>query len=667
MNLIIKLNSRFFSAAISLLTFGFSIESKSAIYRVDPNCGSLPRCYSGIAGAVSAAETDFINMVESNLEIHVYPNRNSQGQIIPYFLPGASVDVKVPMKIRGIEGPVRTVIDLQNQRRAFALTATQNFPTLEYLIEGLQIRNGFVNLNTVYQSLNGPMATIFCPTAGVNSIPAFYAVGGAIVVDTPETVKIRYNWFFNNEANPYQGPSQPVSASFGGAIGVNHFQNGGLVEIEDNYFEDNFAGQGNPARGGSGGAIHAFLTHPNSNLIVRRNHFNDNFASANGGAISVSATDRLRNNCDNNQNYVGHGTALIESNMIRNNRMIQDATNPLPQGAGIAGFWVQNLNIRNNIITGNTISTPNAGAAIFLHQLAGNQANIDHNTIFNNSSHPGNPLVPQGVIGSARGNGQVFLPGADGPGLIRFRNSIVRKYQNGGMAFSNSCGSQPCNTIEVTNSNIEWGSQPGTSTSHVGISLETNIINLPANFVSEGTQDLHLLPSSSGINAGALLPLVSVDSEGNPRVAANQLNPDLPDQGAHEYYPSSTTYLLENGGTPIKGGQISNAQDLLLRTLGTPDSVVVHIVNLEALQSPQGLAIPGINGLLQTGPGFVVLPGFFTVSPVFGVANLPAPIDLNGIQFPDNTPVDLIFQSLSVDSNTFSLTPIVNKIRVLAQ
>ena len=668
-----KISKNFGFWMCSILAFFVETQATfGATYIVNPGCTSAPpTCFQTIESAISAAESDFLAMLHSNLEILIYPNRNALGQIIPYNPVGGGIQVKVPMKIRGVEGVSRTLIDLQNNKRAFALTSSQNYPGLEYSITGLQIRNGFVNLNSVYSNTAGPLGSIFCQPAGPNSLGANRAVGGAIVVDAPETVKIKHNWFLNNEANPYQGLGQPVAASFGGAIGINHFQDGGIVEIDDNYFEGNISGNGVPARGGVGGAIHAFLVSPNSNLVIRRNHFFDNFASGAGGAISVVASDRTRNNCSSTQNYVGIGSVRIESNIIRNNRMVQDSSNPSAQGAGISAFWIQNLDVRNNVIAGNTISTANAGAAIFMHQLAGNIANLDHNTFFNNTANPGNPLANQGVIGSARGSGQTFLPGADSQGTIFIRNSILRRLNVGAQAVSNSCGFGVCNFVHISNSNIEWGAQPLGSTPgapHVGVSSESSVQDSAEIFVSEATQDLHLKPGSAGQNLGAALATVSVDLDNNPRTAIAQLNPGAPDSGAYEYYGSGSTYLLRSDFFPLKGGQISNASDLVLRTLGGGGTLAIHLVNLSLGADPAPVSIGGVNGNLLLGNDFVVLPGLTVVDPIFGVGNYP--IDLNSIQLPDRTPVDLIFQSFAIDPNPgsqpFNFTPALNRVRVNA-
>ena len=263
--------------------------------------------------------------------------------------------VDKPLTIRGIEGPVRTILDADGEGVALTVRGTTN---TGLRVEGFTIRGG-VN--------NGAGGGVRCEVSGLRLIGdivggnragsggGFYASGCDLEVDGTT--------FVENDGDERGGgallvdTSGEVSSSsflanqavFGAGVAVM----GGSVLLRENLMKDNRAA----LRGG--GLYHA------SDAPVEDNVFADNEAGWTGGGVHIVEHapilrgNQVRGNWAENDGggiYVHQGTASILDGVVENNRSGDD-------GGGIRLF-TSRARVEGNRITGNVTADGGGGIRV---------------------------------------------------------------------------------------------------------------------------------------------------------------------------------------------------------------------------------------------------------------------------------------------------------------
>lgn len=396
---------------------------------------------------------------------------------------------RTAIHLRSEAGPVDTIIDGSDLGQVVRVGAVSSF-----IIEGFTIQKG---------------------NPGTSSWPA------GVWIDSSIDVTIRNNIVRDNSC----------SSCVGVGIGITGYIPAGIILIEGNVIEDNYA----PGCGGAIG-VSTSLNLEIANNIVRNNQCNV------GGGIYLRP---------------GSGNVVIKNNGIQNNTAIL-------YGGGIWSLG-RPITVTQNLITENA-ALSGGGVYTDVENLRGNATHFANNTIANNFSPTGSEIY---LIGDT------FFPINDTITLIN--NSI----SNDSDLTSFFCDLTEPPVLVLTSNNVysAAGSAYGGSCSDMYTGVNGNISEDPL-YLDPATGNYRLSPYSPLVDAGnnSAPNIPAEDLDGLPRIIdGNGDGLAVIDIGAYESQVFAAPALID-----IKPGNALNT--INPRATGAVWLAVLADSNLDPLQ-----------------------------------------------------------------------------------
>ena len=341
---------------------------------------------------------------------------------------------------------------------------------------------------------------------------------------------------------------------------------------------------------------------------IRNNLIRSNISTGSGGGL-YQCDGTIENNIILNNRAERSGGGLAECNgTIRNNLISSDNRAP---GAG-GGLYRCNGTIENNIISGNYVYGGLGGGG----GLAECDGTIQNNMIFDN--YAGGTSLPGGGLYRCSGiirNNTIFGNSAtqDGGGLCECNGTIVNCIIWGNSADGDGDQLDNC-SLPLYSCIQDWtGGGAGN-------------ISAPPRFRAFPDRDLHLLPDSPCIDAGAYIADVVEDFEGDSRGVDGSAEPrgdgsDY-DIGADEYDLSVTIqsmiYAASEGDEVVvpPGVYVENinflGKNIVLRSTDPSDPDVVANTIIDGDQSGPVVTFAGTESPACVLAGFTITNGYVT-------------------------------------------------------
>ena len=357
--------------------------------------------------------------------------------------------------------------------------------------------------------------------------------------------------------------------------------------------------------GGSGGPAVNFNFLQSQHIVLKGFTITNGFGFNGGGGILIQGSSPTidGNIITANQGCGGGGIATVQSSAIIRNNVISNnmSANCFPPqgGGGVRIVGSGNVQLLNNIITGNQQQNGGDGGGVMADQFAnalisgniiqGNSAGgngggvvigsspvLLNNVITGNTASQGGGVyafanqgqpafVNNTIADNSAGVGtQLYIDAADGN--VEIANNLLIDFTGSGAVFCGSTSGQ----IPVFNHNDVFSVQSSTGAAapaYTGACPDTTGTNgnlqADPNFVDHVGGNFHLQPGSvaldSGDNLAANLPVTDV--EGNPRLAASNSATcsGIVDLGAYELVAATNGSAFLNPNSVLFGSQFIGA------------------------------------------------------------------------------------------------------------
>lgn len=502
---------------------------------------NVPNDYATISAAVAAAN--------NNDTIEIEPNVYTGAQ-------NTNVVIDKPLTIIGLRvngNATMVTIDCQKNPDTRAFTILGNISGT-VTIEEILFVNGNTssaapqNVSSSHVSLNPGQSSLIhtdCSTANQNKFR-----GGAILIASDADVVITDCIFEDN------------TSEAGGAISIAHCYPNGEITIENNTFRRDSANVSNLDRGG---AICGILSSSNlvkivdnvfDSCVMLTNTFPSPNLAYGGGAIYLESND-------NGTSEVLARTT-IERNTFRGNTSGNDGGAMLLRGFNHAKVY-------NNSFTGN--NSVRGAVAINLMQRRGDTCTIRNNTLENNLTGSGTPLILT--------QNHLYINTGPNPPIVRCDNNIIKPI-SGQAALLNGPFAFPFAVFAVRNNNIN------TANMNTGFFTMSGNYNQPSTYVSYPNYqlgDFHQSFGSPDTNMGLSVAEPDVDIDDARRDVT------APDCGVDEFNTGGKIY------TPELVNNVTRKNDSLhFNIISTPNSVVFFGIGLNRIPPTP---VPNMNGLLE--------------------------------------------------------------------
>jgi predicted outer membrane repeat protein len=500
-------------------------------------------------------------------------------------------------------GPAVTAIDATGTGRSVVNLTGGSLvgrPNANFSIDGCRLTGGIGDVNPTYSNRGGGIlvhgdAVISNNLITGNVLSGSLAnwFGAGVYLALGRSVVIG-NTISYNVANPPPVSGQNDSHGFGGGIFVLNFKsdpNPATPVIEGNLISDNLA-QG---ESGVGGGI---WVDGNPDTVIRRNLIIGNRAALQGGAINAQGTITISDNLiyGNSTAVFGGGINLFQSSaQITNNTIYGNSATETnrPSGYSFASYGggievgtliaqsPPDVTLRNNLVTGNTITSAGIGGGVHSDRTS---PAIVNNDIWNNLKLPSTTSNIEGDFTAAQVIGQNGNLSVD-PKFVRaplFTDSTIAAGTTTTAAVREVGRYLVNHKLEYDNDGIVRTITAINATSRIvtfapALAAASQAFKMVSDWgaTTNVSEDFRLQSTSPGIDAGSNTGVSPVDMAGVPRVQDGDNNgTNMVDMGAYEV----PAFDSDGDGTP-------NTQDC-----------APYLSSVQAPPGPVGDTIRGATG-----------------------------------------------------------------------